>query len=96
MQTVPEMTWQLDLSTQELTLVSKGLTGTLKLGERRRAHELALRIAEHRARRLMEFAEVAEGALKVISELPMPEGDEEDDETPPAPERPLLHLKKGT
>ena len=95
MQTVPEITWQLDLTQQELTLVSKGLTGTLKAGDRRRAHELALRIAEHRARRLTEFAEVAEGALKVISELPVPDGEDEDDEPPPAaPERPLLHLKK--
>jgi hypothetical protein len=75
MHIVPVITWQLEITGPELVILSKALTGTLKAntGERRQAHELAVKLAEQRAKKVREMHEVAEGTLRVVSELPPPE-----------------------
>jgi hypothetical protein len=91
----PEITWVLELTGPELLLVSKGLTGTLKpnTGERRAAHELAVRIAEQRAKKAREMLEIAEGAQRVIGALEVPE-DDAPPEPPRGPQKGTLSIKK--
>jgi hypothetical protein len=55
--------WALEVEGQELTLISKALSGALKPGERKAAWELAKKIAEQRAKEARTLAEVAEGAF---------------------------------
>lgn len=69
-------TWVVEFDSPELTLISKGLTGTLKPGERKAAMELAKQLADMRAQKGGELVEVLNGAAARVNELaaqPAPE-----------------------
>lgn len=75
----------LELEGQEMTLVSKALTGRLvKPGERKQAWLLAKRLAEMRAQHAKTIHEVAAGVLPHFAEMPdelsrLNNGDEDDE-----------------
>lgn len=69
-----KVSWYLELEGQEFTLVSKGLTGTLKPGEKKAARELAMRLAEQRAQQVDTQLQVANGALEHVREAIQQEG----------------------
>jgi hypothetical protein len=61
--------WLLEVSGQELTLIGKALTRTLKPNEHKAAFDLGVRLAEGRFKDAEDLRAVAEGAWEVVKSL---------------------------
>lgn len=64
-----KVTYVMELEGQELTIISKALTGSLSKAERKTAVALAKRMADQRAAQAATAHEIAGGALLKVGQM---------------------------